>query len=124
MKVSIELFVVDNEKKHKEGFDQVIKKLCNINTINYIKSHTSEAFSFRIGSNEYFVVSKAKIDKTSQINKISEELNYLKGFLKKIQKKLTNEDFISNAPNHVIDFERKKQHDVLAKIEILEISLK
>ena len=124
LKVSVELFVVDNEKKHKEGYDQVIKKLCNINTINYIKSHTSEAFSFRIGSNEYFVVSKAKIDKTSQIKKISEELNYLKGLLKKIQKKLRNEDFISNAPNHVIDFERKKKHDVLAKIEILELSLK
>ncbi len=124
LKVSVELFVVDNEKKHKEGFDQVIKKLCNINTIKYIKSHTSEAFSFRIGSNEYFVVSKAKIDKTSQIKKISEELNYLKGLLKKIQKKLRNEDFISNAPNHVIDFERKKKHDVLAKIEILELSLK
>ena len=124
LKVAIELFVVDNEKKHREGFDQVIKKLCNINTINYTNSHTSEAFSFRIGSNEYFVVSKAKIDKTSQINKISEELNYLKGFLKKIQKKLTNEDFLSSAPNHVIDFERKKQHDVLAKIEILELSLK
>ena len=56
--------------------------------------------------------------------KIKEELQYNKGFLSSVQKKLSNERFVKNAPESVILNERKKEADALAKIAMLEESLK
>jgi valyl-tRNA synthetase len=58
-----------------------------------------------------------------EIKKLKEELNYTEGFLKSVQKKLSNERFVNNAPNQVIASERKKEADALAKIETLKASL-
>ncbi len=55
---------------------------------------------------------------------IEEELRYNEGFLKSVQKKLSNERFVNNAPEQVITNERKKEADALAKIETLKASLK
>jgi len=59
------------------------------------------------------------IDIEEEINKLQEELNYTKGFLKSIQGKLSNERFVSNAPEKVVAIERKKEADALAKIETI-----
>ena len=59
----------------------------------------------------------------NQSKKIKEELKYTKGFLQSVQKKLANERFVANAPEKVIEIERKKQTDAEAKIETLEKSL-
>ena len=55
--------------------------------------------------------------------KITEDLNYTKGFLKSVQSKLSNERFVSGAPEAVIANERKKEADALAKIALLEEKL-
>ena len=57
------------------------------------------------------------------INKLSEELKYTEGFLKSVQGKLKNERFVNNAPEKVVEIERKKEADALAKIETLKASL-
>ncbi|MEM9649954.1 MAG: hypothetical protein AAF969_15865, partial [Bacteroidota bacterium] len=54
---------------------------------------------------------------------ITEELNYTKGFLQSVQKKLSNERFVNNAPEKVVAIEKKKAADAEAKIETLEKSL-
>ena len=54
---------------------------------------------------------------------MKEELNYNKGFLKSVQKKLSNERFVNNAPDQVIANERKKEADTMLKIGMLEESL-
>ncbi|HPU46460.1 MAG TPA: valine--tRNA ligase [Bacteroidales bacterium] len=56
--------------------------------------------------------------------KIIKELEYYKGFLKNVNKKLENENFVNKAPASVIENERKKQQDTLKKIESLEDLLK
>ena len=50
------------------------------------------------------------------IAKLTEELNYTKGFLRSVQGKLSNEKFVAGAPEQVIANERKKEADALAKI--------
>ena len=55
--------------------------------------------------------------------KIKEELDYTEGFLRSVQKKLSNERFVNNAPEQVVSAERKKEADALAKIETLKSSL-
>ncbi|MCH7513448.1 MAG: hypothetical protein IH947_05820 [Bacteroidetes bacterium] len=54
---------------------------------------------------------------------ITRELDYLRGFLASVEKKLHNERFVQNAPQNVIENERKKQADALVKIKALEVAL-
>nr|WP_299035470.1 valine--tRNA ligase [uncultured Tenacibaculum sp.] len=122
-KDAIELSVVNNEDFTKE-FDAVIQKLTNASEISYVSDKVEGAASFRVKSNEYFVpISLDTIDVEAEITKLNAELKRAEGFLTGIQKKLSNERFVSNAPEQVITLERKKESDTLAKIETIKASL-
>ncbi len=122
-KDAIELSVVNNENFTKE-FDVVIQKLTNASEISYVSDKVDGAVSFRVKSNEYFVpISLDTIDVEAEITKLNAELKRAEGFLTGIQKKLSNERFVSNAPEQVITLERKKESDTLAKIETIKASL-
>ncbi len=121
-KDAVELFVIDNDKSSKE-FDVVIQKLTNTSAINYV-SEKVEGASFRVKSNEYFVpISIENIDVEAEIKKLEAELKRAEGFLFGINKKLSNERFVANAPEQVITLERKKEADTIAKIETIKSSL-
>ncbi|WP_417800160.1 valine--tRNA ligase [Tenacibaculum sp.] len=122
-KDAIELSIVNNENVTK-AFDAVIQKLTNASAINYVTDKVEGAASFRVKSNEYFVpISLDTIDVAAEITKLNAELKRAEGFLTGIQKKLSNERFVSNAPEQVIALERKKESDTLAKIETIKASL-
>lgn len=122
MKEALELSLL-NEEKISADWDVVITKLTNVSKITYIDSPVEGALTFRMKSNEYFIPISGAIDVEAEIAKIQEELKYTKGFLSSVQKKLSNERFVNNAPEEVIAIERKKQADAEAKIETLEKSL-
>lgn len=122
MKESLELSVLNGEKATQD-WDVVIKKLTNVSDISYVDVAVDGALTFRVKSNEYFVPISGAVDVEAEIKKIEEELKYTKGFLFSVQKKLSNERFVNNAPEKVIAIERKKQADAEAKIETLEKSL-
>jgi valyl-tRNA synthetase len=116
-------FSVLNNEAVSSRFDAVIKKLGNITELNYVTEKVDGALSFRVNSNEYFIPVSGSIDVEAELKKLTEELNYTEGFLKSVQKKLSNERFVNNAPEAVITSERKKESDALAKIETLKESL-
>ncbi|WP_296637487.1 valine--tRNA ligase [Polaribacter sp.] len=121
-KDAVELFVVNNVNSSVE-FDGIIQKLTNTASISYVSEKVDGA-SFRVKSNEYFVpIFAANIDVEAEIEKLSAELKRAQGFLVGIQKKLSNERFVANAPEKVITLERKKEADTLAKIETIIGSL-
>ena len=119
---SIELFVLNNEKA-TTTFDAVISKLGNIATLDYTNDKVEGALTFRVKSTEYFVPMQGSIDVEAEIAKLTEELNYTQGFLKSVQKKLSNDRFVAGAPEQVVASEKKKEADALAKIETLKASL-
>lgn len=123
MKETLELSVLNVENVSKD-WDVVISKLTNVSSILYADAPVDGALSFRVKSNEYFIPMVGAIDIEAEIKKIEEELKYTKGFLISVQKKLSNERFVSNAPDQVIEIERKKQADAEGKIETLKKSLK
>ena len=51
------------------------------------------------------------------------QIEYLEGFLKSVDKKLSNKNFVDNAPQNVVDIERKKRDDALIKLENLKKSI-
>jgi valyl-tRNA synthetase len=122
-KTEVELYVINNTSK-SHNFDDLISKLGNISKINYTESSIDKAFSFRVKSNEYFMVADIAIDLDAEVSKLEEELQYTKGFLNSVRKKLSNERFVANAPEQVVASEKKKEADALAKIETIEASLK
>ncbi|HRD53123.1 MAG TPA: class I tRNA ligase family protein, partial [Flavobacteriales bacterium] len=71
------------------------------------------------GATEYAVL-LPQMDAAAEAKKAEEELNYLRGFLTSVDKKLSNERFVAGAPPHVLETERKKKADAEAKIKALE----
>ncbi len=118
-KVKLELFIKKNAEID-ESFDCVIKKMCNLSVLDYVIDKVINSNSFIVNQNEFFVPFGDTIDVEAEKTKLNEELNYTKGFLKTVQKKLSNERFVSSAPEQVVASERKKESDALGKIAILE----
>ncbi|WP_036383046.1 valine--tRNA ligase [Muricauda sp. MAR_2010_75] len=121
-KETLKLFMLNAEKVGSQ-MDAIITKLANLSKLETVDSSLDGALSFRVKSNEYFIPISGAIDVEEEIQKITEELKYTKGFLKSVQKKLSNERFVNNAPEQVVKMERKKAADAVAKIETLEKSL-
>lgn len=121
-KDAIGFSVINNENSNSD-FDAVIAKLGNLESIEYVNEPVEGALTFRVKSNEYFIPMEGAIDVEAEIKKLTEELNYTKGFLKSVQKKLSNERFVAGAPEQVVAAEKKKEADALAKIETLKSSL-
>ena len=121
-KDAIGFSVINNENSNSD-FDSVIVKLGNLETIDYVNEPVEGALTFRVKSNEYFIPMDGAIDVEAEIVKLTEELKYTEGFLKSVQKKLSNERFVAGAPEQVIANERNKEADALAKIETLKSSL-
>ena len=100
----------------------IVKKLVNVSTWEQISTAPDQALSFRVHAHEYFVpVAASNLEE--ERNKIEEELAYQEGFLKTVQKKLSNERFVANAPTQVVDLERKKAAEAEEKITALKSRL-
>jgi valyl-tRNA synthetase len=121
-KVKLEMFVKLNAGVNK-GMDSVITKMGNLSILEYTSEKVANANSFFVDSNEYFIPFGDAIDVEAEMEKMTEELNYTKGFLKSVQKKLQNEKFMAGAPDQVVVIEKKKEADALSKIAVLEEKL-
>lgn len=121
-KEEITLYV--NTSKDEFKFGASIIKLGGIAEIHF-SSPPKEAMggSFRLNNLEFFIPTKAAEDPEAEKEKLTLELKYTRGFLASVEKKLSNERFVKNAPAQVIDLERKKAADALEKISLLEKSL-
>jgi len=122
-KVQIELAIKENETLNK-SFDSVIVKLGNISQLDYVTDKVSNSFSFITKNNEYFIPFGDEIDIDAEIEKIQKDLDYAKGLLTIVQKKLSNEKFVAGAPEQLVANERKKEADTATKIELLETKIK
>ena len=121
-KEPIKLFVINNIEA-STSFDAVIKKMGNVEHLEYISEKIEGALTYRVKSNEYFIPMEGSINVESEIAKLTDELTYTEGFLKSIQAKLNNERFVNNAPEKVVTSEKQKEADALAKIATLKNSL-
>ena len=121
-KEEISLSIIDNEH-FTTKWNSIIEKLGNVSAISYVEKATEGAISFRVKANEYFIPILDKINVEEEIKKLETELHYAEGFLKSVRAKLSNEKFVNSAPAQVVENERKKESDTLAKIETLTQSL-
>ena len=98
----------------------IITKMAVISGVSYVSQKSEGTSSFLIGTQEYAIPLGDLIDTEAELSKAQAELKHLEGFLIGIQKKLSNERFVSNAPEQVVALERKKESDTIEKITALK----
>jgi valyl-tRNA synthetase len=106
-------------------FWPIAEKLANISKISSGQEKPAvTSFLILVGSMEFNVITEGKVDPGKEREEIQKEIDYLKGFLVSVNKKLDNEKFVSGAKPEVIEMERKKKADAVSKINSLEERLK
>jgi len=124
MREEISLLIKKNEGEDpRTHFDPVVSKLCKLSSLGYTEEKEEGAVSFIIGSTEFYIPLEGSVDLESEIKKLEEELKYARGFLTSVEKKLSNERFVNNAPDQVVKKERQKKADAEAKIRVIEEQL-
>lgn len=101
----------------------IVKKLANIEAINYGVEKDPTAASFMVGTIEFNVPLSSNIDTEAEIERLQKELDHLRGFKTGIEKKLSNQRFVESAPAAVVERERKKLSDATSKIANIEVTL-
>ena len=113
---------VTETSKDQISLRPIVVKLVNVSAWEQVATAPEQALSFRVNAHEYFVpVAASNLEE--ERSKIEEELGYQEGFLKSVQKKLSNERFVANAPAQVVDLERKKAAEAEEKITALKSRL-
>lgn len=118
-KEPLTLFMTDNALP--EDLHTFILKMANISDIFPLSARESElnGSSFMVDTIELFLPIASFINKDEEIAKIDADIAHLTGFLSSVNKKLSNEKFVSSAPKNVVEMEFKKKSDAETKIEKL-----
>ena len=109
--------------KMSNQLGDILSKVANVSEISEVESKDPTAASFLVGTTEYAVPLQGSINVEEEIAKLQKELDYYRGFLASVEKKLSNERFVANAPAAVVDGERKKKADAESKIATLTESI-
>ena len=103
--------------------DEVVIKMANLSSLAIVDTKSEGTSAFLIGTTEYAVHIGNLINADEEIAKMEAEVKRLEGFLLGVQKKLSNERFVANAPANVVELEKKKQADAESKIAALKESI-
>ena len=101
----------------------LIVKMACVTGVQVANEKPQAAQTFMVGTTEYAVPLGALIDVEAERAKAEAEIKRLEGFLAGVQKKLSNERFVNNAPAAVVELERKKMSDAESKIATLKQTL-
>ena len=107
----------------QSGFREMLMKMAVLESLELSSEEPANAKSFISGTDKFYVELNQTIDIEAERKKLADELEYQRGFIRSIEGKLSNERFVNSAPAAVVENERKKMADGLARVQILEESL-
>lgn len=126
-KDELKVFAQDTPKAQEllalEGLKPMIVKMANLSELTLTREEIPNSVSFLAGTEKFFVELEQTIDVEEERSRLNKELEYYQGFVQLVQKKLSNEKFVNNAPAQVVETERKKLADGEEKIKNLEEAL-
>lgn len=123
-KEALPLSIRVNSAIKYENYLPILFKLANISTSEFVSEPVIGANTFMSGKDEFFISLANNIDVEAEKERLEKEIDYQKGFLRAVDAKLSNERFVQNAKEEVVENERRKKEDALSKINILEAALK
>ena len=105
------------------ALSDLMQKMANLSGVESVSTKDDTASAFMVGTTEFAVPLGDLVDTEAEIAKMEAEVKRLQGFLMGVQKKLSNERFVANAPAQVVELEKKKQADAETKIAALTESI-
>ena len=123
-KEALPLSIRVNSSIKYDDYLSILFKLANISSSQFVTEPVSGAHTFMAGKDEFFISLENTIDVDSERDRLLKEIDYQNGFLRSVEAKLSNERFIQNAKEEVVENERRKKEDALSKLKILEAALK
>jgi len=122
-KEALELHIRNEASTEHRSFEPLIKKLCNISAVHYTGNKIDNAASFMVNNVEFYIPLSKNINVEEEKERLKKDLDYQKGFLQSVQKKLSNEKFVQNAKPDILANEKKKEADALSKIDSIQNQL-
>jgi valyl-tRNA synthetase len=122
-KEEIDLFIQTAQQDLFSSLSLLLGKQVNAKSIQFTETQPAASIAVVMGKEKFYIISEQPINTGQQKDDLLKELNYLKGFLISVEKKLGNERFVQNAKPEVVDVERKKKADAEDKIKVIEESL-
>ncbi len=122
-KNTLDLYIKTIDTSRYQTFASVIQRLAGIGRLHFSEQQPPQSVGFVVQSDECALPMEGLIDVAEERAALQKDLDYTRGFLRSVDKKLSNERFVQNAPAAVIEAERKKAADARAKIKALEESL-
>ncbi|HSB92342.1 MAG TPA: class I tRNA ligase family protein, partial [Flavitalea sp.] len=119
----VKLYVLSDQQKIYERIQPILLRQINASSIAFTAETLGNTISVVIGKDKFFLQTATEIDTSHQRAELEKELEYLKGFLVSVEKKLSNARFVQNAKKEVVDMENKKKADAEQKIKLLEQSI-
>jgi valyl-tRNA synthetase len=101
----------------------ILAKQVSATSIELTQESIPQTIPAVAGKEKFYIKSSTPIDTGNQKDELIKELEYLKGFLVSVEKKLGNERFVQNAKPEVVEIERRKKADAEKKIEMLQETL-
>ena len=123
-KEAIKLHIQTTDKQSFGFIENILAKQVNADEINFVNDAVANTITVVVGTDKFYIETETAVDTTAQKEQLQKELEYQKGFLISVEKKLSNERFVQNAKPEVVDIERKKKADAEEKIKAIEESLK
>jgi valyl-tRNA synthetase len=122
-KDTIKLHILSANNDDYKTIETILSKQVNAESVHYTTAPVSNSITAVVQKDKFFLETTAVLDTSSQREQLQKDLDYLKGFLVSVDKKLSNEKFVNNAKPEVVDVERKKKADAEEKIKAIEESL-
>ncbi|MBQ6605297.1 MAG: valine--tRNA ligase [Tidjanibacter sp.] len=117
-KEALELKVIADENYPAE-LVAVLSKMANLASVTVVEEKDPTAQAFIVKTTQYFVPMSESIDVEAELEKLAADEKYYEGFLRTVMGKLSNERFVQNAPEAVVQTERNKKRDAEAKLEAI-----
>lgn len=123
-KQGLDCYIKSNENEDViKKYKSIIIKLANLNSLSFVNDKMDGVSTLMVRTTEIFIPINQSINKEEELQKIKQQLDYYNGFKLSIEKKLSNEKFVNNAPEKVVALERKKLSDCISKINALNDEL-
>jgi valyl-tRNA synthetase len=122
-KDTIKLHILSENEAPYQLISAILAKQINAEAVFYTKEAVAGSITVVVQKDKFFLETAVELDTASQKEQLQKDLEYLKGFLVSVDKKLSNEKFVNNAKPEVVDVERKKKADAEAKIKVIVESL-
>lgn len=122
-KDSVVLHILTADRRSFTAIEGILRKQVNAREIKFTNEPVTNTIAVVVNADKFYIETEAKVDTGAQKEQLQKELEYHKGFLISVEKKLGNERFVQNAKPEVVEVERRKKADAEQKIRALEESL-